>query len=174
MDDPGHVWVSPAGSGPALHSAFGVNWPGPVDATIHVILRDQGDDPIAFYPAEDIWIGGAGESALVTCVGGAIADADTDADGYTTISSAFRAGGQVLPGTQPDLCVAGNEIDADLPLTINSPDVNGDLVVGLSDVVLMVQALGGAYDFRYDFNGDGAINLGDIIVMVPSMGETCP
>ena len=61
-----------------------------------------------------------------------------------------------------------------LPLRMVSPDLSGDGVVNLSDIVLFSTAFFGAYDFRADFNGDGIINLADIPPLAAHMGHTLP
>jgi hypothetical protein len=173
MDQPGHVWVDPDGSGLSLLDAYGPGGAG-ADATIHIILRDWNDNPVVNYPAEDIWLDGGSSTDFAFCIGGTIASGDTDDQGYTSIVGPFRAGGQIPPGTQPSVLVAGDAIwNTDLPLTVNSPDINGDLVVNLADVAALTSALG-TYDWRMDFNDDGAINLGDIAIFVGRIGAECP
>ncbi|HOX24204.1 MAG TPA: hypothetical protein PLL30_00440 [Candidatus Krumholzibacteria bacterium] len=176
MNHAGHVWVSPAGRGPMLSNAYFPGWPDGVDATIHVRLLDQNGDPIVAYPAEDIWLGAPVGVPFAYCAGGTVADDDTDANGETTISRPLRAGGQVPPTDQPRVFVGGQPIAfGDLPLTVNSPDVNGDLVVDLSDIVFFTQDLlgGGIVDFRHDFNADGVLNLSDVVVLAASLGDRC-
>lgn len=176
MNHAGHVWVSPLGRGPMLSDAYFPGWPDGVDATIHVQLLYQNGDPIVNYPAEDIWLGAPAGVPFAYCAGGTVADQDTDANGETTISRPLRAGGQIPPTSQPCVYVSDQPITySDLPLTVNSPDVNGDLVVDLSDIVFFTQNLmgGGVVDFRYDFNGDGVLNLSDVVVMAASLGDHC-
>jgi len=128
-----------------------------VDAPIHIILRDWNDDPIENYPAEDIWLDGGSSDDFAFCIGGP-----------------FQAGGQIPPGTQPAVLVAGIAIwDTDLPLTINSPDVNGDRLVNLSDVAQLTGILGG-YAWRFDFNDDGVVNLIDVSIFTSMMAADCP
>ena len=65
-----------------------------------------------------------------------------------------------------------------LPLKFNSPDINGDLVVNLSDIVAFTQLLGGNFGdnplFAGDFNNDGTINLSDVVRMTGGIGAACP
>lgn len=173
MDQPGHVWAAPDGGGLSLTDAYGLGGAA-VDATIHIVLRDWDFDPVVNYPAEDIWLEGGNSTDFAFCIGGTIASGNTDDQGYTSIVGPFRAGGQIPPGTQPSVLVAGDAIwDTDLPLTVNSPDVNGDLVVNLADVAALASALG-SDDWRADFNVDGVINLGDIAIFVGRIGVECP
>ncbi|MCK9996703.1 MAG: hypothetical protein KAH56_10555 [Candidatus Krumholzibacteria bacterium] len=55
-----------------------------------------------------------------------------------------------------------------------SPDLNGDLVVGLTDVQLLSAIFYGTYDVRGDFNHDDVVNLTDISLWSPHNGHTCP
>ncbi|HEY9058998.1 MAG TPA: CotH kinase family protein [Pseudobacteroides sp.] len=53
---------------------------------------------------------------------------------------------------------------------MKSPDLNGDKVVNMSDVILMATVFGsvsgdGKYVSSYDINGDGAINMSDVIIV---------
>ncbi|MEZ4386723.1 MAG: hypothetical protein R3D98_03965 [Candidatus Krumholzibacteriia bacterium] len=174
MPQPAHLWVSPDGHGHDLQHAYGPGWGGQVDGTIEVQLLDDNLDPIVGYPREDIWLADV-QGDFVFCAAANIADHDTDLDGRTTISGPFRAGGQIMPDGEARVYVAGSPIgDAPLPLTINSPDVNGDLRVNLADIAPFVQALQSGYDWRFDFNADGTVNLVDISIFVATLGEECP
>jgi len=55
--------------------------------------------------------------------------------------------------------------------TINSPDLSGDGVVNLSDVVILSSTLYGPYNRCIDFNGDGVINLVDVSFFAAHMGH---
>jgi hypothetical protein len=61
-----------------------------------------------------------------------------------------------------------------LELYFNSPDINGDLLVNLTDVVLFSQDMAGPYNYRSDFNFDNTVNLSDHVILVQAMGATCP
>ncbi|MBD3220859.1 hypothetical protein GF314_06415 [bacterium] len=175
MVEPGHVWVSPGGTGPSLSEAYAVGWPGEADATIHLELRTWSEDPIVGYPAEDMWYQCDGIATFAYCAAGTVADAPTDAEGRTTFSQPPRAGGQILGDHQPQVMIGGSPVIADLPLSINSPDVNGDLAVTLADLVPVVQALQSwPIDPRADFNVDGQIDLADIVIFVSVYGTACP
>jgi hypothetical protein len=174
MDGPGgHVWVTPAGTGPSLAQAHALG-PGLVDATIHLEITDTNGDPIFGYPYEDMWIEGQGPG-FAFCIGGTVADADTDTDGRTTFAGPFAAGGQILPPDQPVVVVAGAPVpNTDLPLTVNSPDVNGDLHVDLADIALFIQAIGEPYDLRFDFDLSGGVDLTDVAIFASAIGQECP
>jgi hypothetical protein len=172
MENAGHVWVSPAGTGPALSEAFGPDG-GTVDATIHVELLNDIGDPIVGYPAEDMYLDTWTLPDLSSCSSLNIADGPTDADGRTTFSQPLLAGGQCLAPDQIVVAIAGSPYPADLPLTITSPDLDGDLMVNLTDVSMMVQALGDD-DAPADFDQDGAVDLTDIAIFVSVIAEHCP
>jgi hypothetical protein len=71
--------------------------------------------------------------------------------------------------------VAGSAlIGAGLPLKFNSPDINGDLTVDLSDLSLFAGNFFGAYHHRGDFNNDGIINLSDLAIFATGYQTVCP
>jgi len=164
------IWVLPNGTGAGFDEAFAGG--SVVDATINVILIDTAGDPIFLYPFEDLWLETSGDG-LVACPGGTVADASTDAAGETTFSNAPLAGGNSF-GETTLVIVAGAPLSGGgLPITFNSPDINGDLTVNLSDIVPFTQTLGGAYDYSADYNNDGVINLSDIVRFTPGIGTSC-
>jgi len=95
-------------------------------------------------------------------------EAPTDAGGWSDLRLGGLRGGGYSDGPVPlvayvpDLavCAWGYEFDVEL----RSPDINGDLIIDLSDIVLFTQAYGGPYQARADFTADGVINLADIVV----------
>jgi hypothetical protein len=56
----------------------------------------------------------------------------------------------------------------------NSPDLNGDLAVNLTDVSHFVGSFFGTYDYASDFQWDGVINLSDIVLLAQGLGSECP
>jgi len=56
----------------------------------------------------------------------------------------------------------------------NSPDLNGDLVVNLSDIILFARIYWGEYSYAADFYWDGQVNLSDLAMMIGTRGRTCP
>ncbi len=95
-------------------------------------------------------------------------------DGWTTVDlGLLRGGGHTdgpvaLRATVPehDFCIFDTLFD----LEIRSPDITGDLIVDLTDVVLFVQALG-EYQAYADLRPDGAVNLSDIVIMSQGLLE---
>jgi hypothetical protein len=161
--------VVPDGNGAPLTAA---RRPGgaPVDATMRLTLLDACYDPIAHYPQEDLWLESV-DQGLVLCAGGSIADHDTDLLGQTVWTQALRAGGHSLAGCR--VVVSGTPGHA-LPLRVNSPDLNGDLVVSLIDIAMFASAFYGPYTFAADLWADGAVNISDIPVLAEALGAGCP
>jgi hypothetical protein len=56
---------------------------------------------------------------------------------------------------------------------MNSPDVNGDLEVDLSDIAMFAQIGFDTYDYRVDFCWDGEIDLCDVVQFVAHLGAGC-
>ncbi len=165
--------VLPDGSGSAPAAArtpYGIL----ADATITLYLRDCLDLPIADYPREDLWLESA-DGGLVLCPGGTIADVDTDAAGSTTWTTPLRGGGM-----SESLCLVminGFAVinSGAFEVRFNSPDMNGDLLVNLSDVPVFVgDFYSGFYHFRSDFSRDGTVNLSDIVTIAQAVGSSCP
>lgn len=182
-----HITATPAGNGMPLSAARQRDG-GLVDATIRIQLWVQGgslEDPqdpmtVADFPAEDIWLDGPG---LSVCWPGAIADANTDADGWFTFSRALPLGGcNGTDGTPPvvQVWISGDILREyhGAPIApavlINSPDIDGDQVADLRDVVLFTSDFYGEYAVRSDFVWDGVLDLLDVVVLAASMGEQCP
>lgn len=61
-----------------------------------------------------------------------------------------------------------------MPLTMVSPDMNGDGAVNLIDVTLFTSVFYGAYSFTADFNCDGAVNLIDVTFLATHIGHALP
>jgi hypothetical protein len=61
-----------------------------------------------------------------------------------------------------------------VPLSVNSPDISGDLAIGLTDIALFVHDMHhNNYNYRSDFYYDGFINLSDVVVMASCIGVVC-
>jgi hypothetical protein len=100
-------------------------------------VRDCIGLPVAGVPATDIWLIGCND-LLVLCGGsGAInASGPTDANGQTTITDTFAAGGcdsGVRVVVQGRLLVHPGCDEPCLPIQVRSADVNGNLAVNLAD-----------------------------------------
>jgi hypothetical protein len=160
----GCIDITPGGNGPTLANEL---------LTITVTVSD-GANPIPGYPFQDIWWDDNGTGDLAMCQGGSVADANTDGAGVTTISGAAAGGGWTL--NQVRIYLAGVGITSgDLSLDVNSPDINGDLIVNLVDLGAFSQDFNNpAYDFRSDFTCDGIENLADVGRFAIHNSEICP
>jgi hypothetical protein len=159
----------PNGSGSAFTEARDPN--GIVDATITVFLRDSNGDPIPYYPAEDLWIEIDG---VCPCgLWSMMADYSGDAQGRLFWVDPREAGGWSYGPTV--VMFSGSPIvNGDLPIGHNSPDINCDLFVNLSDVSLFAGDFFGDYAFRSDFHYDGVIDLLDLTKFAETLGVACP
>ncbi len=176
------ILVVPDGSGMAFSEARDLAG-NVVDATIGVQLIgcDEYDcyGPVYAYPAEDIWLQPA-DPHTSGCAQPhvAIPDHATDVAGWTEFAAAPRAGGwaegpvQVYVAGAPG--GAGGLFDIpSLPIAFNSPDLDGDLRVDITDVALFAHDLGAGYAFRSDLSWDGQLDLSDIAVFVAHLGAGC-
>lgn len=155
-----------------------------IDATIEVTVRDAAGDAIANYPAEDVWIECPPAATpfenpdthvgLVACIGGAIADQNTDVDGYTEINNPPFAGGQSWGQTR--VVINGNGLSNTVDVSYNSPDIDGDGVVNLIDLQIFTADYidTNAYHFRSDLFFDGVVNLIDVPKMAQYYSSICP
>ena len=166
--------VIPDGSGPPVAEARTPEGLV-VDATIHLTLINicGTEDPVVGFPREDMWLESIG-GGLALCMGGSIADANTDQDGNTRWSLPLMGGGWDEGNCR--VVVSGMHLGAlaGLTLNFNSPDIDGNRVVNLTDLANFSQDFWGGYAFRSDFLRDGTINLSDVSIFAESMGISCP
>jgi hypothetical protein len=170
------VFTVPDGSGHPLSWCQGFGGLR-LDASLELLILLDGE-PLVGYPGEDMWLQSS-LGGLVTCPGGCSADHATDAEGRTTFSGALRGGGHTDPSAgetlqavvNGEVCASGEGAD----VQVNSPDLSGNLVVDLSDVVLWVAIYqGGGYDYAGDFYYDGVLDLSDVVMMSQGLGAACP
>jgi hypothetical protein len=169
------VFTLPDGSGHGLNDCY-IYGGTKIDATITLTLLDSNADPIYLYPACDMWLE-TSLGNLKLCPGGSCADGGTDYDGVTTFSNPLFAGGNSDPlAGETCIVIINGEALASPGLDIQfvSPDVNGDLVVTLTDVVLFAADYYGLYVYRSDFYYDGNVNLSDIVLLAQGLGAECP
>lgn len=168
----GGCWVvCPQGDGAQLSALT----PAAGDGTISVTVKDQTGAPVVGVPAADFWLLGWTDGITLCGGSGSInASAASDANGQTTITGAWAAGGcdegvvVVVQGTvildpidwQTPLC---------LPLLVRSPDIDGSLWVLSPDFTLF----GNSWqkispDVNYnkcaDYDCDGVVGSIDITV----------
>lgn len=166
------LYVVPDGSGQSFDRAF-LPYGGYEDATITLTLLDGLDNPISNFPREDIWLESR-DGGMVICSGGTNPDTNTDVNGMTVWANPLFAGGHSEAVTE--VLVNGSTLDLTpgVNLNINSPDLNGDLVVNLSDVQIFSADFYSEYQFRSDFFRDGMINLSDLVPLSYAIGTACP
>ncbi|MEZ4386877.1 MAG: hypothetical protein R3D98_04750 [Candidatus Krumholzibacteriia bacterium] len=174
------IMMSPDGSGPPLTEARSSGG-AVIDASIDVQLVDFLFDPILNFPREDLWLQFADDGTVGSCFQGGLifpADDDTDLNGWTRFALPPRGGGWSAgpatvylngsPAYDP-----GGLVYPSVPLRANSPDLNGDLAVDLSDIALFTQDLFSGDTYRSDLNWDGQINIVDIALFVGHIGVVC-
>ena len=163
--EPGALYATPAGTGPTLES---------IGSTVTVEVLGLDDQPVAGYPFQDVWLDDDGDGSLNVCVAGALADANTDAEGITTISGSLAAGGWTLDGLR--VYLGGTPVTGDvLPIDVNSPDIDGDRTVNVTDVGLFATDYSsGTYSYRSDFDQSGTLDLVDVGIFAGHVGDTCP
>jgi len=167
------VFSIPDGSGNPLSSVF-IFGGSQVNGTVTVTLVDDSVTPIFNWPFEDLWIE-SNTPDIVLCQGGSVADGPTNVNGQATFSGPLQAG-----GWGEGLVVwVGGVVDSPLSQTpldylFNSPDMNLDLIVNLTDIVLFAQIYFEAYDYQADYYYDGVINLSDIVLLAQGSGGACP
>lgn len=166
------LFVVPDGSGDSFDQAS-LPLGGAEDATITVLLVDANWVPIANYPAEAIWLESE-DNGLVPCTGGTIANANTGADGRTQWLNPLLGGGHSQALTVVVVNGALLELTSGVHLSFNSPDINGDRTVNLSDVQLFTMDFYSGENFRSDFYRDGIVNLSDLPRMAEAVGANCP
>jgi len=127
-------------------------------------------------PAEDVWLEST-SGGMIICPGGTIADGPAGPDGCVTFSNTLAAGGFTDMGLGEKTVVVfrGDQLPYDFyDIQHHSPDINGDLMVNLTDVQLFTADFYGLLSpFRSDFNWDGVINLLDISTLALGFGAGC-
>lgn len=164
--NPGHLLISPKGTGPSLAEA---------DVVITLTLLDGTGTPISNYPFQDMWVDDDGNGDIFMCHQASLADHNTDAAGVTTFSGSFTGGGWTQNGLR--VYVAGMPIANDLlAIDVASPDYNRDNRVDIVDLgQFAMDYIDVEYDFWCDFNGDGAEDLADLGIFAAHHGTLgCP
>ena len=146
---------------------------GVFNGTIHLILLDGMGVPIHDYPREDMWLVSQ-DGGFASCLDGSIADANTDVNGETSWVNPLMAGGYSEADTH--VIINGSPlVSPGLNVHFNSPDINADGVVNLTDVAIFSQDIfGWTYQFRSDFHYDGIVNLSDLTILAEGFGASCP
>lgn len=179
------AWTAaPAGSQPVLCNApDGIGSPfsmartlnGIVDATITIELRDGANAPVAYFSAFDLWLEMDDPAGtFMACASGTSADRNTDLSGRSAWAAPLWAGGWSTGRTRVMVNGTALTSNAGLEIRHNSPDLNGDRVVDLSDVAAFAADYFGADAFRSDLWYDGVVDLADIPLLVRAFGVRCP
>jgi hypothetical protein len=147
-------------------------------ATITVVVRDQSGIPIPNYPFQDVWVGHPGDNSIALCQGGSTADNNTDAAGATTISGVVSGGGY---SSTTKVYINGTPLaGAALTISMNSPDITGDLAVNTLDFGTFGTDFGftdpdPSYNFRSDYVFDSKVDLLDFGLFGEAFqNEACP
>jgi hypothetical protein len=179
----GGVYICPAGDGSSLEGVGAEVMLTMVDPDGHGVEGQAGcaylsDDAAGLVPPNP--------PSLAPCVwdGFFAADGPTDADGVLFFRGTMPGGGHsagplwaTIPGCDglPVICY----VDDPLPITVNSPDINGDGTVDLSDIGAFaidfnVSSPGPDELLRCDFTHDGRLNLSDVAILAAHRGHGCP
>jgi len=144
----------------------------PGSGQIQIQLIDRNGLPMPGIPPTDIWFQPFSGSEVLSFKPGTWGtDFPTDLTGSTITTLQLSAGGCVQLGLQ---CVVLDPIGIAVilqnpvvhPINFNSPDLNGDLVVNLTDLAIFGAAYGkpAAYTWCCDYNDDGVVNLSDLAI----------
>ncbi len=181
---PVSMLLVPNGTGTPLSLCYDATGAS-VSAWISVTLRDAAGAPAVSIPATDVQLEAIG-SLLAWCSptwypppvhAPNLADGPSNAAGQTGFSLAYHGGGWIQAPTFVwvlEASGAWNPIPMPLNLYFNSVDLNGDLIVNLSDVALFASDFFTTPQYRSDFNNDGVINLTDLTILAPHIGASCP
>ena len=83
--------------------------------------------------------------------------------------------GYFMPGAATRVLILGMALPrSELDVRWHGPDLNADLVVDLTDVVMFALDFAGGYAWRSDFHWDGTLNLSDVVLLSTSLGAACP
>lgn len=178
------MYLLPNGTGTqfaACYDATGVI----VNATVVVTLKDGNNNPAINVPASSVRLEQLG-SPLSWCSGAFypppahapnLADGPSNLAGQSTFTLSYHGGGWLAaPLTVWVLEATGawNPVPTPLPVSFNSADLNGDLIVNLTDIALFAADYFGPYNYRSDFNNDTWVNLSDVPFMAAAIGVSCP
>lgn len=178
------LMILPDGSGTPFDQAmtFGNDI---ADASMELLIRTESQEFLAGVAAMEFVLqstdsaAGILQGCLTSTDSGLIPLEGTDDQGHLFFDEPLLGGG--WSEGPLEMTIQGSSYifpgpDSQGPIfdiRFNSPDINGDLNVNLSDIVLFTQDLLGEYNYRSDFAWDGEINLTDIVRMVQGLGVSC-
>lgn len=172
------LFCQPDGNGSPFPEAYVKNGSGGMtvaaDATITLTLRDWYSDPVANFPAEDLWLEWSDAQTLHVCQAGTIADAPTDAYGMTAWTHPLQLGGysesKVLVSINGSILTS----NSGFALSVNSPDINFDGIVNLADVGLFAADFASLpVSYRSDLANDGVLNVADVGKLAIGLAAQC-
>ena len=179
------MFLVPNGSGTQLAGCFAFGG-APANVFIQVTLNDVTGLPVPMVPAANVRIEEL-QSPRAWCANSwyppplhapNLADGPSNAAGQTQFSLSYHGGGWLHGPTLIWVLEASGAwmpIAAPVLVSYNSPDINGDLVVNLTDISFFAMDFwGAAYMYRSDFNYDGVTNLTDLAMLAPTIGVSCP
>ena len=182
--DPLLLLNRPDGTGSAFNAAILTSDGSVQDATISMTVLDGNGDPVLSFPALDMWLETT-NGGLVPCSGGTAADQNShNVTGFTLWATPLQAGGSdggVGSGVVTMVMISGAAlVGSDMALWHNSPDINADGLVNVTDVqefavdyyAFAADVL--AYEFQSDLEYDGAVNVSDIVPLAQGQGHNCP
>jgi hypothetical protein len=176
------LFCLPNGLGDPLTQAFAFGGQQ-VDARVRFQAMNAQNMPIVGLPVERMWLENL-VGNLYLCPPNplrfaSVASMPTDPAGITEFTGPIFAGGYTGPGQPLQVFVEWANglvvpIPPNLNISLNSPDLNGDGVVNLGDVVIFTQDFFGPYNYRSDFFWDGVLNLSDVARMSQGLNTVCP
>ena len=166
------VMIVPDGSGDSLEQAMLPDG-SRTSGVVTVRLVDWFGNPVVNYDYQNITLNGA-DPIFSPCFWGNLANASTDANGVTEFRNPIRGGGSTSSLAQVRLVGAPLTSSPGLAIRFNSPDLNADRHVNLSDIVIFAEDFFGLYNYRSDFLWDGEVNLSDLTRMAQHLGADCP
>lgn len=130
------------------------------DLPMRVIIRDTGGNPCPGEPITMVINGCSCGPTTYTSL--------TNASGVATFSPSM--GGFC---SMPLLAIflGGSGLVLGSANLVNSPDMNGDCSVNLTDIGMFAQAYATGLVAPIDFNLDGIVNLADIVLMAGHIGH---
>lgn len=172
---PVSIWILPDGAGLPLDQAQGQGGVT-VPMSIQVLLLDTMGSPLTTVEPDEVWLEDLqGEVSL--CLPGWHPDVWNQAAGEFFFTGSPAGGGSRAhdDNNNPFLVMVCNVplFSPVYNLAVNSPDINGDLVVDLLDLSLFGQDFHGVYAYRSDFVWDGQVNLLDLAVLGSALGLEC-
>ena len=182
--DPLLLLNRPDGTGKAFNAAVLTTDGSIQDATISMTVLDGNGDPVLNFPALDMWLETT-NGGLVPCSGGTAADQNShNVTGFTLWAQPLLAGGAdggTGSGVVTTVYISGAPlVGSDMALWHNSPDINADGLVNVTDVQVFAvdyfayAADTGDYEFKSDLEFDNAVNVSDIVPLAQGQGHNCP